>query len=805
MKLNHNTDGLLLELALAIGANTGSGLLNVTLPVLVEKLDCGGVMVLRFNALEITGSVAYSLSKGECNMLMSKASGIYTKLIGKSSYMMINEDSAIYYAFMLNGYGLLVLNFSESLQSDYIRELLPLMDHLAKACVVSEKLEGSLFAGEIDLTSKPESKDETLNNNESSLNSIFDNVPFQMWLKDVDGKYVAVNKAYMDYFSITDKSEIIGKDALEIWNNEVGLHFAEQDKKVMQSRELLSVEELIDFKHKSVWFEIFRAPIFSKNGNLLGTTGIARDITSRKADEKVLQKALETAEAATEAKSKYLAIMSHEIRNPLNAVVGMVRMLSESKIQGPDSKLVENIKTSADHLLMIVNDILDFSKIESGDMILENTCFDIHEVVEKVYKSHLFMASEKHIGLNFNIDTQIGHLHLGDPLRLQQVLANLVSNAIKFTSEGRIKITLGLESDSDKKNRIRFEVEDTGIGISAESHQKIFESFKQEENSTSRNFGGSGLGLAISKQIVELMGGELLVNSVKNQGSTFYFTIDLQVADVDKNVGVVAGLMESENQLTGKSVLLVEDNKLNQILATTILEKWGAQVVIAGNGQHALDFLATDSFDFILMDIQMPVMDGLTASKIIREKLNIKTPILALSANVVKGVAEKCEEAGMQGYISKPFDSDDLYRKMIMHMAKYETKASKIADVEQEFIVADVSRLEKMIGSDPAQLKIMISKFLEITPSYINELNKGDQENDLEVIAAISHKIKSSIDLVASPMLREVILTINRLSKDDCDMADLKPIIRKFNTYYRLLEIQLSQRINSERVYHKVS
>ena len=265
----------------------------------------------------------------------------------------------------------------------------------------------------------------------------------------------------------------------------------------METLEINSSEELVDFKHKSAWFEIFRAPIIGQNGQLLGTTGIARDITSRKEADKALQQAVKVAEAATEAKSKYLAIMSHEIRNPLNAVVGMVRMLHEAGIKGPESKLIENIKTSSDHLLMIVNDILDFSKIESGDMILEETNFDIHDLVQKVYNSNLYIAREKQIDLNFYIDGNIGHSHKGDPLRLQQVLGNLISNAIKFTPHGKIGIRCEFESETDQTMRVRFEVEDTGIGISTESQENIFESFKQEDTTIARTYGGSGLGLAI--------------------------------------------------------------------------------------------------------------------------------------------------------------------------------------------------------------------------------------------------------------------------------------------------------------------
>ncbi len=648
-------------------------------------------------------------------------------------------------------------------------------------------------------------KDEALRNREASLKAIFNNVPFQMWLKDVDSNYLSVNKPFIDYFSINSESEIIGKNALDIWEDDVALHFIEQDKLVMEKRELISTEELVEFKNKSVWFEIFRAPIIDQYGQLLGTTGIARDITSRKMADKALQLAVKKAESATRAKSMFLAIMSHEIRNPLNAVVGMVRMLHEAGNNGQNSTLIENIKTSSDHLLMIINDVLDFSKIESGDMVLEKASFDIHDVVKRVFNSNAFIAKEKQLDLRYYVDNRIGHSQIGDPLRLQQVLGNLVSNALKFTPYGKIEIRCELESQSGNDLKIRFEVVDTGIGIDSLQQETIFESFKQENDTISRTHGGSGLGLAISKQIVELMGGKLSVRSEKNEGSKFYFTVTIQN---DEN-GTMLHPPKKENpvedSLNGYSVLLVEDNKLNQILATTLLTKWGARVVVACDGQQAIDTVTTDSFDIILMDIQMPVMDGMTASLLMREKFQVKTPILALSANVIKGITERCMEAGMQGYISKPFDPNDLYNKIIQHAQKSVNPIDNQDEPDPDIVVVDISRLEKMIGSDPVQLHIMINKFLEITPAYLDELNDADKKMSLEAIFATSHKIKSSIDLVSSQVLRDLILNINQASRSDGDIQAVRALIRKFNRYYRLLEVQLRQEISTIRMFKKVS
>lgn len=642
-------------------------------------------------------------------------------------------------------------------------------------------------------------KEEILRNQQASLNAIFNNVPFQMWLKDVDSKYLAVNKPFMDYFSIVNEDQVIGKTAVDIWNNEAGQHFIDEDREVMRTLKLSSVEELIDFRHKSAWFEIFRAPIVDANGQIIGTTGIARDISKRKIADKALQEAVDAAQAANEAKSKFLAIMSHEIRNPLNAVVGMVRMLHGAGIKDPNQKsLIENIKTSSDHLLMIINDILDFSKIESGEMLLEETTFNLKEQVDRIYNSHFYIAQEKQIQLKLNFDHAIDGVYKGDPIRLQQVLSNLVSNAVKFTTKGDVTIECNPVNVSQKSARIRFAISDTGIGIKKENLSKIFESFKQADNSITRTYGGSGLGLAISKQIVELMGGEIKVESKENQGSTFSFILELPKVNIETKSSKTKKLVEPES-LKGYSVLLVEDNKLNQILATSMLEKWETRIVVASNGQQAVEILEKDTFDIILMDIQMPIMDGMTASKIIREKLKLTTPILALTANVIKGIVEQCEEVGMQGYVSKPFEADDLYKKILSQISSHQQKEMPAEENDTEIQIADISRLKRMIGADFDQLNKMIKKFIEITPTYVNDLNNGEITNNLECISSASHKIKSSIDLVSTDLMRELILQINQESRTGGSLEELKLKIKKFNLYYKLLENQLCKELEAHK------
>ena len=462
---------------------------------------------------------------------------------------------------------------------------------------------------------------------------------------------------------------------------------------------------------------------------------LTNTVNERKEFEKQLEESRQKAEESLETRKLFLANISHEIRTPISAISGMSGILADTEISDTQKQYVNAIQSSSKSLMVIVNDILDMSKLESGKFSAEFIPFEIRSVLVPLYTTYLLRTDEKGIAFSVEYPNDMPKWLFGDPTRLGQILNNLISNAIKFTDTGKVTLKIAIEKKG-KHNKFSFSVTDTGIGIDQEKLKSIFEFFSQEDNTITRRFGGTGLGLAISKSIAELLGGEIIVESEKNVGSTFKFCLNMPEANVQlKNEAI------DQSDLTGKNILIVEDNELNRFLAVTILKKWNANIHIAQNGEEAVKAVSSLDIDIVLMDIQMPVMDGVAAAIAIRSELKSNVPIIALTANALESEKEKCWQAGMNEYITKPYNPEFLREKIIFlteHNSKSEEPNSENISLDNLHSLMNGSK-EQMIG--------MTKVFLDQIEKHFNELKFAWNENDLDEITAVTHKLKSSFRL----------------------------------------------------------
>ena len=376
------------------------------------------------------------------------------------------------------------------------------------------------------------------------------------------------------------------------------------------------------------------------------------------------------AEQSEKFKQQFLANMSHEIRTPMNSVIGLTNLLVKTQLDDQQKKYLNVIKKSSENLLVIINDILDLSKIEAGKMVFEKTPFFVAESLDTVFHTLQFRSDEKKLAFAIDIKPNVPHALLGDPVRLNQILINLAGNAIKFTEKGSVTITADELSRNGDQSIIEFAIRDTGIGIAEDGLNKIFESFSQASNDTTRKFGGTGLGLTISKQLIELQGGSIYVSSELGKGTTFSFKIPFHIpSEQESGAGKDEATEINRDDLKGLRILLVEDNPFNQMVAVDTLNDLLPEpfIEVAENGLEAIHHLSAADFDVILMDIQMPEMDGFEATRKIRQDLPAPkhmTKIMAMTANVTKDEVDNCFSSGMDEYIAKPFDPQDLLGKL---------------------------------------------------------------------------------------------------------------------------------------------
>ncbi len=498
--------------------------------------------------------------------------------------------------------------------------------------------------------------------------------PTAIYLKDMQGRYLRFNQAFEALFGIS-RADWIGKTVFELVPGE-GAMMDAKDQELFLTGAPQTYEASF---HNRTTGEVraglyWKAPLTDSQGRRTGLVGTILDITEKNRFEQALREAKRAAEAANQAKSNFLANMSHEIRTPMNGVIGMTDLALDTDLSAQQREYLGIVKNSAQSLMVILNDILDFSKIEAGKLQMEAVEFSLASLLSDTLKTLTARARRKSLTLDCHLPPDLPERVIADPVRIRQVLSNLCDNAIKFTEHGGVVVQVDVESSSASSLQLHFAVRDTGMGIPADKQQGIFEAFSQADASTTRKFGGTGLGLTICARLVELMSGRLWLESQPAQGSTFHFTIQVQLA---ASVGVPMAPSASSREVlapevqapSAQSVLLVEDHPINQMLATTLLKKWGYQVVLAQNGQEAVLLFPSQRWDAVLMDMQMPVMGGLEATRLIRaSESGRRTPIIAMTANAMAADRQACLDAGMDDHLSKPFQAAALQAVLKRHI-----------------------------------------------------------------------------------------------------------------------------------------
>lgn len=527
-------------------------------------------------------------------------------------------------------------------------------------------------------------------------------------------------------------------------------------KKQFQASQKKAYNQKVEFqflcKDKSYRFLEFNSINLKHKEKLNGLILDCRDITQRKKDAEELVR-------LQKAKEQFLANISHEIRTPINGIAGMASLLSKDQNKEERETYLNAIRHSAENLKVIINDILDLAAIESGKLKFEKIGFNLADLLPSLISTFKYQATEKKITLDYTLDEKANRILVGDPVRLNQVLINLISNAVKFTHTGSILVNASVQKEQKDKCWIEISVTDTGVGIPAEKLKTIFESFSQADASVTRRYGGTGLGLTIAKQLVELQQGRIAVRSKEHVGSVFTITIPYTIGTtkrIGKNQKADKNNHKKTIQPTPLRVLLVEDNDINRLYAQSILRGWQCDTDVAENGLVAIERLKVKFYDVVLMDVQMPVMDGYEATRVIRmmaPPVN-NTPIIALTANATKADIDRCLAAGMNHYLSKPFTPEDLFQKLFDELKITSQVTPEVIPVTEPLYSLDY--LKNVSGNNTAFIQEMIRTFVDTIPVSVNRLEESAKTNDWYELSRIIHQIKPSLTLLGINTLKDV-------------------------------------------------
>jgi two-component system, sensor histidine kinase and response regulator len=657
------------------------------------------------------------------------------------------------------------------------------------------------------------------------LDSVLDNVEAHVYMKDQDRRYVYVNAKMAEVIGLPVE-DIIGRLDVEVMHKRDADQAWQEDRVVLADQQKRSGEASYTDRHGVVhhlW--TVKAPV-RLDKDVTVVIALSTDVTE-------LHMLKEQARAANQAKSDFLSNMSHEIRTPMNSVIGMAHLALKGATNPKQKDYLQKIYHSGQHLLGIINDILDFSKIEAGKLDLEVLDFALESLLTNISSQLGDAAARKGLELVFEIWPGLSHQLRGDPLRLEQVLLNFTSNAIKFSEHSKIYIRARPVEDRDNYTVVRFEVQDNGIGMTPAQVSSLFQSFHQGDTSTTRKYGGTGLGLVISKQLAELMGGTVGVESEPGKGSTFWFTAKLQkgthlLQATDTN----ALQPDMLAPIHGASILLVEDNIFSQQVGQELLEDAGATVVVANNGKEAIDLLMKEHFDCVLMDVQMPVMDGYEATRIIRGHPKLSgTLIIAMTANAGREDQARCLAAGMDEFVTKPIAPNLLFSVLSKWMSQRaaegrmaqvrstttpgqpsqavpapepmpDAAAAQDADADAdtggngESELFDLRALAQTFGNKPEKMRKYANMFIDSAQDGLREVQAALAAGDLVRLSELGHRIKSSARAVGAMSFADLCLALEKMTPaDGIDRA--RSIVSQMQPLLDRLREHIAQEMNA--------
>lgn len=687
-------------------------------------------------------------------------------------------------------------------------------DYISKASLSPEAIAKSInYALKVKGSKNNASRIErALLETEQKLNVVISKSPLILFSLDESGVFTLFKGKAMENIRLHE-TDVIGKSVYEIWSL---LPVRLQDVK----RALLGEEfkEPIEFEGR--FFEMHYIPSRDSDGQFTGVMGIATDITGHKEQEQELRGQIILSSETQKIKEQFLANMSHEIRTPIHGIISLSKIILQSKLEKEQLNYLTAIRKSADNLLVIINDILDFSKIEAEKMTFETTCFNLRELIQTIFELFKARFDEKAISLIVEMDPSLPQLVKGDPVRLSQVINNLVGNGVKFTHKGSVTLSVSSVGEKDNFTSIEFKVKDTGIGIPENKLATIFNSFSQAGTDITRKYGGTGLGLSIAKRIVELQEGHIKVESKLNEGTVFTFNMLFEKPAQGELETEEKKVAERHTDFKGTvRLLVVEDNDINRLIINKHIKDWGFKHEEACNGVEAVDMVSKNDYDVVLMDIEMPEMNGYMAAEKIRTTLpeNKKhIPILAMTAHASLTEKDKCLAAGMNDYVSKPFDptevknkiidlarkvaeNSDLDNSIIEHQLPKEVEsvvavvAETTAEAHAKTTTAkltDLSFLREM-SDDDAFIKEFVTLFLQNIPVSVTDLEEGLRDKDYEKIRMAAHKMKPSLNYVGLKNTYEIVAKIEKFAKEKSNLEDLPSMIKQVSDECNIACIEL--------------